>query len=200
MEELQIQREVEVGGAEKSKGEIFVKQRIIKWMSFIGVHARLGYGLHEEDKDARRFDLKRAGLDLDRMAQCFANHLNPQLDINSTNIQIRRPVFLATDTPAFREAFGTQLGTEVSALKAVTPRHVRELGHAQTGALLDTFAELYLLSWSDVVVHLPSGFADLAVWMGAIEKQVVVEREECASRFGVVKVKDEEERQRSEDE
>lgn len=165
-----------------------------EYMPYVAIHARLGYGLGEIKKDASRFDLARSGTTLHGMAKCFANsamQLSNEIHkgYKSKRHWYRPHFFLATDTPSFRPLVAQELGNKMpsSVLTYVDAdvKHVRELqvsAHDDIGMFMDMFVDVFLLSWSNALLNLRSGFSDLAVWMGGVCNQRVVTYKECAQK------------------
>lgn len=152
--------------------------------SYISVHARLGYGLNEDEKDSSRFDLNRRGTSLKGMAKCLAYYTISK----SAHMEY---IYLATDTSSFTPLFIEQVKRFAPKKKVVflnsNVKHIRDLGRGteeDKSLLFDTFTDLFLLAGGNAIVNLRSGFSDLAAWMGAICNQTVITHEDCARRFG----------------
>lgn len=144
---------------------------------YVSVHARLGYGLDEVSKDSQRFNLSRHGLHLHSIANCLTRKA-----ISLTHTHKMHPVFyLATDTPNFRPHFIRRVteagGRVVRGVEEREVRHIRDVDDAR--GMMDAFVDVFLLARGKAVVCLRSGFADLAVWMGAVEYVDVVGYDEC---------------------
>lgn len=121
-------------------------------------------------------------------------------------------VFVATDTPQFRTMFADAMekaandisqgnrdnmstadvvhSFNVVAIDDLVPVHIRDITMKQADKekavndLLDTFVDLFLLGRAGTLVHLESGFSDLAMWMGCSTRRVVMSRDTCAERYG----------------
>lgn len=158
---------------------------------YIALHARLGYGLGELEKDARRFDLQRAGTSLRGMARCFVD--TALAHSNQYSSSSAPQFFLATDTPEFQPLVASELAarlpTATLAYVDVDVKHLRDLsvdvGH-DVATFMNTFLDLFLMSSATSIINLRSGFSDLAVWMGALCNQYVVTHDECAEKYGII--------------
>lgn len=155
--------------------------------AYYSIHSRLGYGLGELRKDASRFDLGRQGLNLSTMAQCMARISHGQKKSHAVR-EGNSPAFffLATDTPAFRTLLARELERQDPSATLTTTgeqiKHVRTLdkeNDEDVDLFFHSFLDILVLSRGGGIVHLRSGFADLAVWMGAMCEQRVVTSEEC---------------------
>lgn len=153
--------------------------------SYIAVHARLGYFEKVKSEDQKRFDLSRRGLSVERMAECFASKVHfksaPETDT----------VFVATDTPRFRPPFITHMKVlrkemKVRFIEDFSPVHVMKIGPKKSNQLMDTFVDLFLLSRARIVVHMRSGFSNLAIWMGCLQQRSMISQEECATSFAAM--------------
>lgn len=158
--------------------------------SYTAVHARLGLGIGEARKDAGRFNLTRLGTSLRGMARCFVDAV---LDTTASKRQSRFSIFLATDTPTFRHIFAEEVRRQAPHVDTVfldaEVKHVRNLDASAKDDMsiyLDTFVELLFLAKAERIVHLRSGFADLAAWMGGTCNKRVLGYEECAASHGIV--------------
>lgn len=144
---------------------------------YVAIHARLGYGLGELRKDASRFDLSRTVTSLRGTARFFAHGA---ADLAVSQLRGGRAkkaqFFLATDTPEFRPLLALELGDRLPSARLTfvdgeTVRHVRELTVIEDDDVrlfMDMFVVVFLLSWSDAMINLRSGFSDLGVWMGGV--------------------------------
>lgn len=161
--------------------------------TYVGVHARLGYGLGEVKSDATRFDLAQSGSSIRGMARCFsASAVDLYKKIEPGTSRKQPQFFLATDTPSFRSVLERELSRRLpgAALTYVNAdvKHIRDLQvktESDIQTFMDIFVDIFLLSWSDAMTNLRSGFSDLGVWMGGICEQHVVTSEECAIGYGV---------------
>lgn len=130
-----------------------------------------------------------------------------------SKISKRITVFVATDTPQFRTMFAEAMvkvasdlaqgnqgnmstanvmpSFHVVTMHDLVPVHIRDITKKQAdyakavNDLLDTFVDLFLLGHATTLVHLESGFSDLAMWMGCSTSRVVVSRDTCAERYGI---------------
>lgn len=145
---------------------------------FIGIHVRLG-GDTKESK-SKRF---RTKLTLHESAMCAA--------VTALEMAKARGIspprfFLACDTVAFRTALRAAVRrndpTAIMMFGDWKVKHVRHLDATNEDdydAFLSTFVDLLVLSHADSLLHMRSGFANLARWMGGIEPQFIFHNTNC---------------------
>lgn len=139
---------------------------------YVAIHARLGYGVGEIRTAGRRFRLENYGVDMTAMGECFAQKAWEMARRNGVSDRF----YLATDTIEFRDVLYAGLRRRME--RAVLMfgewdvKHVRDLKGGDEDDLdryVNTFVEVLLLAGGLGIIHLRSGFADLAIWMGAFK-------------------------------
>lgn len=151
-----------------------------KTLRHVSVHARLGIGLNESVKYKHRFGLQKLNGSTEWLAACMAGHAAQMAD----DLDMPEPqrFYVATDTAEFTTHFkkemrkrspeaivvGVVRGSERMHSSAMNAASVRDREQ-----FLLTAADLFFLSAGDALLSLPSGFANLARWLGAIPHAVV---------------------------
>lgn len=164
------ERENEILGVERMPHisfSRFQKRRIEH--SYTSIHARLGIGVFEGGHD--RFNLSKRGISLQEIARNIAFHA---YSIEKKTNQNAAPLFyLATDTPTFRKTLQEELKIIDEKINLTygtwKVRHTKELSKTSSDWMdfMNTFVDLYMLSKGHSLVHIKSGFANLAIWMGS---------------------------------
>jgi len=148
---------------------------------YISVHARLGGG-----PDVREESNPRFAYLLDRIhtvAECLA--VQSLIIARAQNVSA---VYLATDTPRFKNIFATALKkfdnhTRVLVAPWEHTGHIQNSKAATAGSdqvVINTFAELLLIGNSRYFLHLPSTFAFLAQWMGSVSAMGILNTVNCS--------------------
>lgn len=147
---------------------------------FIGIHVRLGHDTLETHM--RRF---KTNLTIAETAHCTAQ---TALEMAKARGIDPPRFFLATDSAALRLALRYSLkeGDKRAVLMYGNwpVKHVRHLWKNVGGdldAFINTFVDLLVLTYADSLLHMRSGFAYLARWMGGIEPQYIFSNANCLS-------------------
>lgn len=148
---------------------------------YISIHSRLGKGV---DEGGDRFDLEQYNLTVTKVAKCMA-HKAMQI-AEWRGIRRRPRFFLSTDTPEFRVLFEREvLKLDSESLVMYAQWDVTHVNGLKNGTneefqtLLETFMDVYLLSQGESLMYFKSGFADLAMWMGALDWNHKIELRDC---------------------
>lgn len=150
---------------------------------YLGVHARLGVGLHETQD---RFNLTRIGLSLDDLGICIGREGGRHM--RQHGIQ---KVFVATDTRRvlykIREGVKKELGNASVAFAKGCAVHIGVLRSEEASAesfeeFVRTFVDAGVLGGARGLVNFRSGFADVAKWLAAVTDARTVRTNECRAR------------------
>lgn len=139
----------------------------------VSVHARLGVGLNESTQYKARFE-RWANASVHSLAACLAAHATRLADALHHGKPQR--FYVATDTDEFTTHFRSEVrlrspgAVVVGAVQGSVDRvHLNKL-NSSSPRDLDRFrlaaADLFFLSAGDAMLSLPSGFANLARWLG----------------------------------
>jgi len=143
---------------------------------YVSIHIRYGKGVGENS--GNRFNFTSKGLNKRLVARCIARNAKEMKNrLNMT----KGKYFLATDSPEIRNTFGEQLlqldGKAELFFGNWSVDHIstlRKHNEENIKALQVTYAEIMLLSQGKGMVHLYSGFANLAKWIGDIRSAILV--------------------------
>jgi len=143
---------------------------------YVSIHIRYGKGVGENS--GNRFNFTSKGLNKRLVARCIARNAKEMK--NKLNMT-KGKYFLATDSPEIRNTFGEQLlqldGKAELFFGNWSVDHIstlRKHNEENIKALQVTYAEIMLLSQGKGMVHLYSGFANLAKWIGDIRSAILV--------------------------
>ncbi len=145
---------------------------------FIGIHVRLGGDTREEK--SKRF---KSDLTLQESATCAAQ---TALEMAKARGIWPPRFFLACDTVKFRSVLREAMKEEDSNAvlmfgewKVKHVRHLNEEKDEDYDAFINTFLDLLILSHADSLLHMRSGFANLARWMGGIQPELIFHNTNC---------------------
>lgn len=155
---------------------------------FISVHARLGHGVGENNP---RFKRQMQGQSMQTVANCLARKAM-KLAVGQ-GISYPPRFYIACDTSEFRSQLKTALLHVNNHSKIMYgtwhTKHVRDMVDSTRDdfrLLLYTFVDLYVLSKGQAILRGDSGFANLALWMGAIPEQSYYDvHTECEKHYGI---------------
>lgn len=143
---------------------------------YIAIHARIGHGVGE---GSWRFDRFR-GRERD-VATCFAKAVQKY----SSSIDV--PVFVATDTPIFKNVFIEVMSKVMPQSRVLhlsnKPVHFRKI--KREGIFRNQFVEMALLGDSVRTIALRSGYSKTAFWMGQGEYYTQLRTEDCIEQTPV---------------
>ncbi|KAI0565505.1 hypothetical protein FGB62_17g13 [Gracilaria domingensis] len=151
---------------------------------FISLHARLGHGVGEE---WGRFNFENKGLDLRSASMCIGS-----LAASMAQQRGLDRVFVATDTERAREwleaGVHSVLPKAQVAQSSINATHIKALHQNKRSSEASTrlrkfeevFLDLGLLAMAESMVFFRSGFAQVAVWFGAMTDSVLVDVDDCA--------------------
>lgn len=146
--------------------------------SFLSVHARFGLGFNEK---TGRFNLEKKKLTLNSACQCVAR----TVVLAAIEHQVKQ-VFVASDTVNARTLIKDEILGINSSLTVITskniPKHARWLKKSQDSFqdYANAFVDIGVLSLAKSLVYLPSGFADIALWMGNIRDATQIKLGSCS--------------------
>lgn len=155
--------------------------------TYIAVHARLGEGVGEENLD--RFKISRNELSVKSIGICIG-----ELGADLAAEEKTRNIFVATDTPKARKWI--QKGIQRKNLGAIVRYidedviHIAKLGQKgnenSDDLVYSTFVDNALLSNSKAILYIKSGFSDIAIWTGIIQKRIEIDLTKCQEKYDAV--------------
>ncbi len=137
---------------------------------YIGVHARLGHGVGEGRWRFNRFRGRHRDV-----STCLARAVQNDVATHRTS------VFVATDTPAFRDVFVEVMKTAMPRTRVVylnnEPVHFNKIKREET--FRGQFVEMAILGDATRIIALRSGYSRSAFWMGQAKHYTQLEAEKC---------------------
>lgn len=159
---------------------------------YIAVHARLGYGIGEGMTYSGRFNLTQKGASLRLVAACLAKAASEAAD--DADLPEPQTFYLATDTKAFSKVFRKEIrrwsrGAVLREMggRVVHSNMMREGSRENRRMFVETGVELFFLAGGERLVSLPSGFSNLAKYLGDLvhrKKRV----EQCVREKGSLRL------------
>lgn len=145
---------------------------------FLSVHARLGYGVGEDKAYAARFNLAKKGASIRLVAKCLAAVSAKEAD--DVDLPDPQAFYIAGDTPELSQAFREEIDKrnrggivmEIGGEKVHSSK-MNSTSAKDKDKFLMTVVDLFFLSAGEKLVSLPSGFANLAHYFGAIPHRTV---------------------------
>lgn len=158
---------------------------------FVAAHARLGVGTGEQD--IGRFEFWHDGLSTREVARCVGRAAGAVARRKGL-----RKVFVATDSPqmkaTIRQGVKERLQDAVVVFAKGEPMHIGELRKVNSAnrrglkkkfeGFVRTFVDVGLLAMGETMVHISSGFVDVAVWMAAVTDRQTLQVKECMKDNG----------------
>lgn len=159
-----------------------IAQLGIQGTKYISIHTRIGSGVGDGDDERFRY----AANHMEQIAKCLSIAAYEEGRSTGNNV-----FFLATDTPRFVPYFVRQMKRLESQNKVVVPYwkhtgHVRQLVRSKSMSKSEsmrvednTFVELLILGNGKHLFILGSKFADLAVSLGSVQSQMLINGRNC---------------------
>ncbi|KAI0561343.1 hypothetical protein FGB62_87g071 [Gracilaria domingensis] len=157
-------------------------RRISTNRRYVSIHARIGYGLHEKTP---RFNLESRNITFKDVACCLAQMATEIA--NDRRLPIPHQFFISTDTDDFRTILKREILRIDPTARVFHTRwhsvHLKGVGGIFTPSKLrnymNTYMDVYLLSRGDSMLFIRSGFAHVALWMGAMTRFVGIQLDYC---------------------